>query len=40
MDKHFEELKRHELIIDVYKRNIKELYESEAHLHDKKLDSD
>ncbi len=40
MNTHSEDIKRHECIIDVYKRNIKELYESETHLHDKKFDAE
>ncbi|CDW91729.1 UNKNOWN [Stylonychia lemnae] len=40
LQSHLEELKRHEAIIEIFKRNIKELYDSEMSLLDKKLDVD
>ena len=40
IDSHLAELKRHECMLEVYKRNIKELYDSVANLFENKLDSD
>ena len=39
VESHLTELRRHELINEVYKRNIRELYEQEVELFEKKLDA-
>eukprot|EP00347_Sterkiella_histriomuscorum_P014958 403358851 len=40
LESHKDEINRHEGILEIFKRNIKELYESEMSLIDKKLDVD
>jgi hypothetical protein len=37
---HLSEIRRHDIILEVYKRNIKELYDTSMDLIEKKLDTD